>query len=374
MAPAVRERLIRSGYFVSAVLLHLIAFVLLATFVIFKPPPPPPADSFLRVALPQPSPPPPTPPAAAGGAANNALEPDLTVTPPPTPTTVIASNLTSLAFNSAKVKIPSLPAAFSNAKGSGLGGSGSAGAGSGSAFGSTTDDGSGLMVGYLYDLKQTADRKPTGMTPGQYHQILGQFVKRGWDESILTAYYKYPTPLYASHILIPDMDAFAGPSSFHAEKEVAASMWIVLYKVKRSPPQSGAYYFAGFADDILLVRVEGDTVLDGSITPVADGPPPHVPWPNDWVDENRMGESYHYGQLRESSRLALPGGLPVNIEVLIGEEPGGQFSASLFMLRDGVEYAKDAKGAPKLPLFQVGDQPVDLSGAHPPVSDKPEPW
>jgi hypothetical protein len=54
------ERLSRSGYFLAALLLHLIVFVMVATWIIF-PAFKPPVDDFTKTYLPPPSPPPPPP-------------------------------------------------------------------------------------------------------------------------------------------------------------------------------------------------------------------------------------------------------------------------------------------------------------------------
>jgi hypothetical protein len=57
------EKLSRSGYFLGAVLLHLVIFLIVATWVIFKAPPPPPDDfDKTYVAPSQPPPPPPSTP------------------------------------------------------------------------------------------------------------------------------------------------------------------------------------------------------------------------------------------------------------------------------------------------------------------------
>ena len=66
------EKLVRSGFFVGAVLLHLVIFVLVASYVIFRPPPMEPEVKIITPPLPPPTQePPPTPPSsvAATGAA-----------------------------------------------------------------------------------------------------------------------------------------------------------------------------------------------------------------------------------------------------------------------------------------------------------------
>jgi len=360
-------RLSRSGYFLGAVLLHLIAFLLVATLVIWKAPTPP-DSSFqgVKILPSTPPPPPPPEPASSGGAAQNPqFEPQ--------PVVVLTTSVTTtFTVDSAKLNEAVAHLNALSPQGTGLTqGANDSGQGAGSGFGSGTGTGNDL-VGYLYDLKQTADRKPTGMTPDQYHQILSRFVRASWDESILAPYYKSSKPLYTSHILIPNMDSNEGPKAFGLDKEVQPKMWIVWYKGKVAAPASTDYRFAGFCDDVLLVRIGGKTVLDGSISPVATQLDVVTPWPNKWVPP--IPEVPNYGQLREGLVVSFSQGDPVDMDIIIGEEPGGQFNASLFVLRNDKTYPTTTAGVPLLPLFQLGAGGVHPEGVHPPINDTPEPW
>ncbi len=62
------------------------------------------------------------------------------------------------------------------------------------------------------------------------------------------------------------------------------------------------------------------------------------------------------------------------MDIIIGEEPGGEFNASLFVLRADKTYPTTTTGEPILPLFQLGAGDFRTGGVHPPVSDTPEPW
>jgi hypothetical protein len=367
------ERIVRSGYFFGAVLVHIIVFLLVATLVIWRAPVPPPDATFKGVKI-QPATPPPPEASSSGGAAQNPqLEPAPVVVPEVTPPSVhTVSFNSSFTVNSVKLDeslshVTALPP-----EGTGLTqGANNTGNGAGSGFGSSTGT-SDELVGYLYDLKQTADGKPTGMTPDNYHQILTRFVRASWDESILAPYYKSSKPLYTSHILVPNMDSSEGPKAFGLDKEVQPKMWIIWYKGKVAAPATGDYRFAGFCDDILLVRIGGKTILDGSINPVATNMDVVTPWPNKWAPT--IPEVPNYGQLREGSVVSVSQGDPVDIDVIIGEEPGGQFNASLFVLKTDKTYPTTTAGVPLLPLFQLGGEDIHPSGVHPPINDTPEPW
>ena len=70
------EKISRSGYFLGAVLLHLIVFFMVATWVIF-PAFNPPTEDFNKTYLPPSAPPPPPPPAErADGAGDHAYRVD----------------------------------------------------------------------------------------------------------------------------------------------------------------------------------------------------------------------------------------------------------------------------------------------------------
>jgi hypothetical protein len=91
------RRLTRSGYFLGAVLFHLILALILATIVIFRAPPPPP-DDFTKAYVPS-APPPPPPPQQ-----QQTMQVPTTVQTPPT-TVITALNPTAPAFT---VPLPDL--------------------------------------------------------------------------------------------------------------------------------------------------------------------------------------------------------------------------------------------------------------------------
>jgi hypothetical protein len=59
--PRWSDRLAHSGYLLGAILLHLLVFLIVATWVVFQPPKPP-ADDFVKTYVPAGEPPPPPPP------------------------------------------------------------------------------------------------------------------------------------------------------------------------------------------------------------------------------------------------------------------------------------------------------------------------
>ena len=217
------------------------------------------------------------------------------------------------------------------------GGNGTGGDGGGTpVFGAP--GGVGLQ-GVLYDLKQTPDRQPTPIAafgpelnnanavenwaklpPSiEVMKVLRTFAQ-DWNMDILEHYYKAPRQLVASEVFIPYLSAAKAPEAFHVQDTVQPRRWVVHYQATIIPPESGNFRFVGFADDYMLVRIGQRNVLDAS-------------YPGEELDTtaNEKGdkEGEKGSRLRYGHWVHMESGQPVNMEVLIGEGPGG---ASAFFL------------------------------------------
>ena len=223
------------------------------------------------------------------------------------------------------------------------------------------------LVGTFFDLKQTKDRKPTGMTPEEYGAIVTDFV-HGWNPAKLRRFYRAPSTLVASQIFTPEMLAEVAPKAYGVEKEVQPMMWLAWYRAKVSPPKSGNYYFVGAGDDILFVRFNGRTVLDRC-----------------WFLRNgeiKETANYDYGfssikdGFARGRSFRADAGQFYEVDILIGEQPGGLFFASLMIEETGAVYEKDAKGNPILPIFRVADEqpPADSGRGFPPFAKHGPVW
>jgi PA14 domain len=226
---------------------------------------------------------------------------------------------------------------------------GAGGGGGGVNFFGLRDRRSGGLEGFFYDLKQTRDRKDSNVNNKEYTEIIQRFAKENFRESILHDYFKAPKPIYATQIMVPDMAADEGPKAFGVEKEVEPSRWVVHYKGKVSPPVSGTYHLVGGGDDVLLVRFNGKLVLDRC-------------WyaRTDWKPER----NYDYGfsdipkGFAKGDAIAVQAGQWYDLEVLIGEQPGGKVFFCLLSEKEGESYRKDSKGNPILPMFRLSSAPL----------------
>ncbi|MES2572375.1 MAG: hypothetical protein V4710_20265 [Verrucomicrobiota bacterium] len=205
------------------------------------------------------------------------------------------------------------------------------------------------LVGSFYDMKQTRGRKETRMTVEEYGAVMSRFVKEGWRESILRDYFKAPHPLYATHVFIPDMSANEGPKAYGLEKEVQPSRWLVHYQGKVSPLQDGTVRFVGAGDDYLVVRFNGKVVLDHGFSKATD-----------WQPERY----YDYGWtsvpkgFARGDKIRVKAGQFYDMEILIGERPGGKVFFCLMLEDQDMEYHQDPKGNPILPVFRLTDEPL----------------
>jgi hypothetical protein len=251
------------------------------------------------------------------------------------------------------------------------GGGSSTSSGAGGAavpfFGFREAKGGGSLVGKFYDLKQLKNGTPSKLDeqngfPGE----VSKFVN-GWNEATLEKYFVGPNPLYTTQIFIPKMNANQGPLAFGLGGRVQPKMWVVHYKGNVIPTESGTFRFVGMGDDILVVRFNGRVVLDcGANNPTGHAPQSYYASAGLQLDP-KMG---WYKGLGRGDPVQVNGGESYPIEVLVGEWPGGDFKAWLLLEKEGVQYEKDTKGNPILPLFKLAAGDVTRSGGEAPVFAK----
>lgn len=230
--------------------------------------------------------------------------------------------------------------------GGGAGGGGGGGGGFTTPFGIRGGTSKAALEGYLYDFKQDKNGKPTDITEDEYGQVISRFANSAFSEAILSKYYKVQRPLYATQLFMPIIDAGEAPRSFGVEKEVQPRMWIAVYRGTVTPSESGKFRLVGFGDDYLVVRFNNRIILDGGIYKVAPGRSKRV-YTYDFQSANNTGHVV-------SSTITVKAGQSYPIEILIGERPGGQCGYQLLVEQDGVEYRKDGRGNPILPIFKLG--------------------
>jgi hypothetical protein len=369
-----KDRIIRSRYFVAALLLHLLIFLLVAAVVVWEAPTPP-NTVFHGIDIRVPPAPPPPQPSAGDAALNPQLEAQSVTVPVVAPPSVITTMESSFKVDQPKITDPSLSRISEKIPvGSGLSaGSGESGAGAGRGlFGSFTG-GDNELQGAVYDLKISPTHQPTGMDEGTYTNLLRSFVAKGWDESVLAPYYKATKKLFTSAIWIPTTASQDCADKMRLDRELSPNFWVGWYHAKVTPMQAGKYHFVGFGDDILVVAINGQTVFDGSMLPVTPAAQ-NIPWSyQDWSASNPYRDA-NYAKLRAGTSFEVNGVEPVTVDVLMGDEPGGFYSAFLLIADESKTYPVDSHGVPLYPIFQIGTDAIHRSGDQPPHATDPAPW
>jgi hypothetical protein len=249
------------------------------------------------------------------------------------------------------------PGGLGMTMGGGGTGGGSGGGGGVPFFGLRNAKG---LAGTFIDLKQAPDHKPTGIgkDPSKvpYHDLpyeaaVKQFVSSGFQKTAVERFFQGSSPIFAQQIFIPGIHAEDGPKAFSLEKVVQPSRWVVVYRGKVRAPESGTFRFVGWADDVLVVRFNRNLVLDGSFANVSS-------WRRKRVYRYDFPHSgFAYDGFVVGDAVSVTKDLTYDIEIMIGESPGGHFYAQLLMEKVGEKYQKDKAGNPILPIFRVADVP-----------------
>jgi hypothetical protein len=244
------------------------------------------------------------------------------------------------------------------------------GSGDGSGYGSDEPDDTGFL-GNIYDLKQTADHQPTeaaenaveassgGTADPNFEnsaptkagmRILGSFLS-DWDMGTMDQYYKSPATLSNYQICIPVTLSENAPKAYHVEGIIHPRRWVAIYHAKITPPTSGTYRFIGFADDFMVVRIDDENVLDATFNDPAENL--HLGCNvNEDVGIGPENQPYKCGKW-----IPMQANITMDMQVLIGEGPGG---ASGFLLLIQKQGDNDAKG--DYPVFQLKDVPIPDMG------------
>ena len=260
---------------------------------------------------------------------------------------------------------------FGGGSGGGIGAGKGVGAGGGrnfvSLFGMKGSSlGASGLIGTLYDLKQTADRKPTSAAPANtgiapYRTSVREFLESGWSAGRLQRFFKSPDKLVSGQLFITGRSADDAPKAFEVEKLMKPSRWVVHYRCYVEMPSSMPFRFVGSGDDFLIVRWNRKIALDdGYETYLAGGGNYKdfgVKVTQEFKVDRRPGGLH---RLKAGPWIQVTKGTKVPVEVLIGETPGGVFDCYL-----AIEVAKSStkvngqyEGEGKLKLFRCNADPL----------------
>lgn len=263
-----------------------------------------------------------------------------------------------------------VPGTFAGGKGGSGGGTGTgvgrgsgAGIGSGTRFFGSKEKLDNALVGRLYDFKQDRTHKKVTPTPDE---VMKALIHSSFSSSSLSKFYVSPTPLYASHIFFPRIDATEGPAAFNVEKEVEPVNFMVHYTGLVAPPKDITMRFCGYGDDWLVVALNDRVLLDASwaTSPTYDAQHNILKWKSpEPVKTLFPGASFTHGDWFEWKADDFK-----KMDVVWSETGGGVSSLGLFIEIKGETYQEGSDGVPLYPLFRLSAEKIDLPSdvnAHP---------
>ena len=260
---------------------------------------------------------------------------------------------------------------FGGGSGGGIGAGKGVGSGGGRNFVSLfgmkgSGVGVGGLIGTLYDLKQTSDRKPTAAAPAKtgippYRSAVREFLESGWSPGRLQKFFKSPDKLVSGQLFITGRSADDAPKAFEVEKLMKPSRWVVHYRCYVEVPSSIPFRFVGSGDDFLIVRWNRKIALDDGYETFLAGGGNYkdfgVKVTQEYKVDRRPGGLH---RLKAGPWIQVTKGTKVPVEVLMGETPGGVFDCYL-----AIEVAKSSskkdgeyEGEGKLKLFRCNADPL----------------
>jgi hypothetical protein len=214
----------------------------------------------------------------------------------------------------------------------------------------TGNDFEGTFYSLRYDrqMKLVTDDKELVL------QIVRRFLEHNWNDRVFAPYYRAPQKLYATQFMVPGVVTSEGPAAFGIENETEFDpiYWYVHYKGRIASKEGGRFRFWGSSGDSSFVRVNGELVFAGAIkedrTTATD-------WPDYLNDEERKEYNMGTCHAKIGKWFELEPGVPVDMEVLIGEGNGRYFSFMLMIEKEGEIYAENREGMPILPVFRTAE-------------------
>ncbi len=218
------------------------------------------------------------------------------------------------------------------------------------------------LVGTFYDFKRDRKGRSVIMDPHKFVSEVAGFVRNGWRTSKFARYYRSPKQLYASCFMVPPVKSSVAPAAFD-EADTVGYCWLAHYKGQLAYHEDITFRFWGHGDDVMVVRVGGKEVLvacwpgstwspQESLTSAAGG----------WQSSSSKSRTYSLGNNTAvvGDWITLKKGMPLDMEVIIGEVPGGTFCSMLTVEVQGVEYELNRQQAPILPMFKTTEPSRNL--------------
>lgn len=223
-----------------------------------------------------------------------------------------------------------------------------------SLFGNTASIGNDL-VGTFYDLKRKRGGNVSSYDRFMFADVVLRFLRSGFDPAILEKYYSSPNKLYTPYIMVPPILSDLGPLAY-GEPEAGGYLFLIHYTGVLVYPEDITFRFVGSSGDILFVGLDGDVVLNAAWWSNEDL---YCPWYKGSASSHRVN-MLGFQRAAVGKWITLKAGEPRKIDVLMGEDPGGGFSAELLVEVEGETYEQNDCGSPILPIFKTSELSLDM--------------
>jgi hypothetical protein len=215
-------------------------------------------------------------------------------------------------------------------------------------------------MGTLYYMRRDREgREIPSYPPDEYLARMVQLLGDGGKikDSEASKYLRVPQQLASFLMLFPPISGEIAPAAFGAQQVADhRQCWFVVYQGKISPPTANRYRFVGGGNEVLIVRVDGRTVLDASWgfqwPQKGQSPTGHAPrekLPAVYGDKRAVGDWVKFG----------PSGS--TIEIIIGAGWRGAFGADLCVEEEGQTYADNVRPIFKVEGYQKMQAQIDAS-------------
>ena len=263
------------------------------------------------------------------------------------------------------------------------------------------------LPGVIYDLGQTAGRRPTDLlelqeNPSTDHDykavpVLKKFVLDEWQRRSdgkgnisytgLNQYYRSPVPLKTPYFYQPTASTTVMIRDRFGEKNITDRGWVIVHSGYVVAPFTGKFRFVGGADDVLVIRFNRQIVLDYGFFSLTLGKylPSGASDYRSFLANKNQGrllpeKDIYFGKLETcfTSELGTRGaakGVPISvvkgraypIDILYTDFCGGS-SYLLVMIEELDSLGNPVKKTTKLPLFRTSSE----LPAHPGTSTFPD--
>jgi len=216
--------------------------------------------------------------------------------------------------------------------------------------------------GRLYDVKRWRNGHFNSIrgeeikrgTPDTFRTIIYRYIKQGWKQSVISKYYR-SQKLYTTHFCFP-----AIPSSMAADQfgvpETEGYFFFIKYSGQLVFPRDITFRFWCTANSFGMVQVNGKEVL-------VAGWEMHVKFFDWWEPVESVWNTQYVLSDRwmaPSDWITLKAGVPVPMNVLIGNRGHNAMSFVLLVEEKGKKYPTRSIGGPLLPIFKTEELSQDM--------------